>query len=83
MLRQPSMSVFHHQAPRGSDREIASAMSPAGRARSSPDHRGWSAGRNRVVTTYVVPHTTGANAVDAARPHDVDGDLTPPMNRSM
>ncbi len=50
MFSAPSTADFHHQAPRGSCRAIASSASPAGSARSMPLSRGRPGGRNSVVT---------------------------------
>jgi hypothetical protein len=63
MLSAPSTADFHHHAPLGSSRVIASSRSPAGRARSRPLSSGRPGGRNSVVTAYVVPHTAGVSAV--------------------
>lgn len=65
MLSTPRRAALHHQSPCGSSRVIASASSPAGRARISPANNGCPGGSSSVVTTYVVPQDAGASAVSA------------------
>ncbi|BEL12344.1 hypothetical protein Q0Z83_105350 [Actinoplanes sichuanensis] len=75
MLSAPSTADFHHQAPRGNRRVMASSTRPAGSARSIPLSSGRSGGRNSVVTAYVVPHSTGVRAVTISvrmRPNSLD-----------
>jgi hypothetical protein len=69
MLQIPSTADFHHQEPRGSRRVPANSRRPAGSARMTEENSGRSAGRNRSVTAYVVPHAIGATLVYIATRH--------------
>ncbi len=50
MLSAPSTADFHHHAPCGSLRVIASSSNPAGSARSTPLSSGLPGGSSSVVT---------------------------------
>ena len=68
-LSTPSTSERHHHAPVGNRRAISNSSRPAGNARNTPPHSGDSGGSRLRVTTYVLPHATGAIAVMRTHRH--------------